>query len=129
MIKGFEEYTKDLSDYERDTLLPLMVAATRSKIGKASAIKNITAVQKLREAGYIITPARFRKIMHVIRVSGMVPGVVATSKGYYIATSSQELEDYIISLDQRINHIQNLRNAIHNQWIEKYYAEKKPESV
>lgn len=125
MIKGFEEYTKDLTDYERDTLLPVMVAATRTKIGKASAIKNVTAVQKLREAGYTITPARFRKIMHVIRVSGMVPKIVATSKGYHIATSAKELLDYLESLDQRIEHIQNLRNAIFKQ----YHNGEKPESI
>jgi len=118
-IKGFEKYTEELNDYERDTLLPAMVLGMESKIGKDLAIKNGTAISRMKKGGFKITEARFRKIMHIIRVSGMIQGIVATSEGYYIASTSEEWEDYIQSITERVKHIEALRDALieqHQNW-------------
>lgn len=118
MITGFEEYTKELSLYESSVLLPAILLGMENKIGKSNAIKNCIAIKKMKELGYKISDARFRKIMHIIRVSGMIKGIVATSDGYYIAHNSTDYAYYIKSLDERIQHITNLRNALQKQYLE-----------
>jgi len=120
MITGFEEFTHDLTEYEKNVLLPLLISGTKNHQGKQDPIINKDAVIALKSKGYKITEARFRKLMHVIRVSGMVKGVIATSKGYYVATCRDDYMNYIQSLTERIRHISNLRNAITDQFNEKY---------
>ena len=88
----------------------------RLRIGKEKAVKMGYAIKKLKEAGYKISDARFRKVMHVIRVSGMVEGIVATSKGYYISTTTNDFESYIKSLKERIEKIEALKESIINQY-------------
>jgi predicted GTPase len=116
MILGFEEYTKELTDDEKNVLLPLIVRRIRYQIGKTNAVKNKTIVKSLKNAGYKISGARFRKIIHIIRVSGMVEGIVATSDGYYIAATEEEWLKYLISISQRIKHIDDLRSALRRQY-------------
>ncbi len=116
MITGFEEYTEELNDYERDVLLPLIVPVWKNRRGRDRSITNKTFIKRLRNEGHRIDGPRFRKIMHVIRVSGMVPGILATSDGYYVAQTEEEWEDYIRSINERLHHITALRNAIEKQY-------------
>lgn len=116
MITGFEQYTAELSEYEANKLLPAILAGMKSKIGKANAISSTQAIEKMKAAGYKITAPRFRKILHVIRVSGMVPGILGDSSGYYIANSYDEWTSYLTSINERLRHIQSLRDAITNQY-------------
>jgi hypothetical protein len=119
MITGFENYTRDLTDYENDELLPIIVQGMKKKIGSANAIKNGTAIASLKKKGYKISDARFRKLMHIIRVSGMIEGIVATSNGYYIAQTEEEWSSYMKSITERIERIQSLANALgeqHEKW-------------
>ena len=53
----------------------------------------------------------------------MIKGLIATSKGYYIAQSRQELEDYIKSLQGRENAVKELRKNITKQ-MNKLYNKK-----
>jgi len=117
MITGFEQYTAELSDYERDTLLPAVMRGMESKRGRENAISNKSAITKMKSVGYEITEPRFRKIMHVIRVSGMMPGIVADSNGYYIAVTNDEWEKYLDSIAERSKHIMSLRDALNDQYI------------
>lgn len=115
MIRRFEEYTKDLTEYERDILLPVVIRGMEVRVGKENAITNAAAIAKLQSKGYVISDSRFRKLMHVIRVSGMLPGVVASSKGYYVANDDSDIQDYIESLADRIEHITALKDALIKQ--------------
>jgi hypothetical protein len=45
----------------------------------------------------------------------MVKWLIATSKGYYIATSRQEMEDYIVSLRGREDAIRAVRESMEKQ--------------
>ena len=119
MITGFEDYTCDLNGYEKEQLLPIIVQGMKKKIGAANAIKNGTAIASLKNKGYKISDARFRKLMHIIRVSGMIEGIVATSNGYYIAQTEEEWSSYMKSITERIERIQSLANALgeqHEKW-------------
>ena len=115
MITNFENETHELNDYERDVLLPLLVKGLRTKVGKQNAVTNKQICKALKEQGYKINDARVRKLVQYIRVNHIVHLVIATSKGYYLATTKDEVEKYIKSLTERLNAIQETRSAIVKQ--------------
>jgi len=115
MINGFTNETKPLSEYERDTLTPIIVRGLSMKIGKERAIKNSEICAKMRMAGYRIDNARLRKVINHIRVNALLPGVIATSEGYYIATTKTEMADYIASLESRESAIHEVSVALRKQ--------------
>ena len=115
MINGFQTQTEPLNDYERDTLLPVICRGLVTKVGKTRAITNAAITKAMRGAGYVLNEARVRKIINHIRTHGMVRWLIATSNGYYIATSRQEMEDYIGSLRGREAAIRAVREAMEGQ--------------
>lgn len=115
MIQGFAPQTEPLTDYERDTLLPVICRGLSNKIGEARAVTNATITKAMKGAGYQLNEARVRKIINHIRTRGMVRWLIATSKGYYIATSSQDVENYIDSLRGREDAIRAVRQAMEQQ--------------
>jgi hypothetical protein len=115
MIQGFKTQTEPLTDYERDTLLPVICRGLANKIGEAQAITNTAITKAMKGAGYQLTEARLRKIINHIRTTGMIRWLIATSKGYYIATSRQEMEDYIVSLRGREDAIRAVRESMEKQ--------------
>lgn len=115
MIKNFEEQTAPLSEYEEKTLVPVFIRGLITKVGKDNAITNAQIVTAMKAAGYRISDARVRKIINHIRINGLVQGVIATSDGYYIATTEQELADYEESLLGRENSIRAVRLSMARQ--------------
>ncbi len=114
MIKGFTTETEPLSDYERDVLVPVLIRGLIEKVGKARAVTNKYIVQCLK-ADYKITEARVRKVINYIRTKDLVPCLIATSDGYYIAETEQELKDYEDSLLGREEAIRAVRLSINRQ--------------
>lgn len=115
MIKGFEKTTDELNDYERSTVLPLVVKGLRTKVGKDKAITNSQMVEALKGRGVRTTSPRIRKIIHVIRIEGLIPFLIATSRGYYITHDKTELRDYIDSLHQRAESILSIAKQLDYQ--------------
>ena len=115
MINGFQIQTEPLNDYEQNTLLPVICTGLRTKVGEARAITNSAITKAMKGAGYILNEARVRKIINHIRVNGLVKRLIATSKGYYIATSRQEMEQYIDSLRGREQAIRAVRESMEAQ--------------
>lgn len=115
MLNGFQIQTEPLTEYERDTLLPVICRGLRNKIGEARAITNTAITKAMKGAGYQLTEARLRKIINHIRIHGLIKWLIATSKGYYIATSRQEMEDYIVSLRGREDAIRAVRESMEKQ--------------
>lgn len=114
MVTGFEKQTYELTDYELNQVLPKMVAGLATKIGKNNAITSKQAIKRLTSPPYNlkVNDARWRKVVHHIRVNHIVPRLKATSSGYYITNSQKELELYVQSLTERINSITEIRNAL-----------------
>lgn len=112
MIQGFQTQTEPLTDYEQNILLPVICRGLVTKVGEAHAI-----TRAMKGAGYQLTEARLRKIINHIRVNGLLHWLIATSKGYYIATSRQEMEDYIDSLKGREQAIRAVRESMEKQLI------------
>lgn len=117
MIQGFTQQTEPLTDYERDTLLPVICRGLSNKFGEAKAITNTAITNAMKGAGYQLTEARLRKIINHIRITGMIRWLIATSKGYYIATSVDEMRQYIESLRGREDAIRAVRESMEKQLI------------
>ena len=115
MIQGFNTETKPLSEYEHDTLCPVIARWISRKVGKDKAITNKQICQSMVKAGYVISDARLRKIINHIRISGMVKCVIATSAGYYIAQTKEEMKTYLDSLIGREQAIAAVRESLEQQ--------------
>lgn len=114
-IKGFDNETHPLNEYEEKTLLPLILESLKTKLGRDNAVTNRTIVMRLNIAGYKTDGPRIRKIINHIRTADLLPGLIATSAGYFLATSEAELLDYEESLIGREDAIKQVRLAIARQ--------------
>lgn len=114
MIKGFDQETAPLTEYETGVLLPLLVRGLRTKKGRDSAITNRYIVNALR-GSCKLSEARVRKIINHIRTNDLIPGLIATSEGYFIAESEAELLEYEQSLKGREDAIRAVRLSIARQ--------------
>lgn len=127
MIKGFNSETAPLTEYEENVLLPLVLRGLKTKLGKENAVTNRTIVQRLNIAGYTVTEPRIRKLINHIRMTDLLPGLIATSGGYFLATSEAELLDYEQSLIGREDAIKQVRLAIARQRRILYNDANRPE--
>jgi hypothetical protein len=69
----------------------------------------------LKQQGYRIDAPRLRKVINHIRTNDLIPGLIATSEGYFLAEDEQELMDYEDSLRGREEAIKAVRLAIARQ--------------
>lgn len=114
MIDNFEEITHELTDEEK-VLLPIITKALKKKIGKEMAVTNSQMIKGLKTIGHTVRPARIRKLIHHIRITGEIDCLVATSKGYYVSNDIQEMDTYIESLLQRAKSIEEIANQMQFQ--------------
>lgn len=113
MITNFEEITATLSTYERDMLVPVLSNFLKTRVGAKYAIRNKEICRIFTERGYQgLTESRVRKLINYIRLNGLVPHLIANSNGYFCATSIEQVETYIESLDQRASAIWAMRSAL-----------------
>lgn len=110
MINGFDKETAPLSDAELDAV-PTIVSALKQAYGKENALFN----QQLCAMVPGLTSARLRKIINYIRTNKLVQCVIASSKGYYVAETEQEMKDYEESLLGREMAIREVRQCIADQ--------------
>lgn len=82
--------------------------------------ENLLATYNLK-----VSDPRVRAIINEIRTSDVVPYLVASSKGYYIATSVEEVEDYARTLDSRIREMTRVRDALLSQVEGKLFLNQK----
>lgn len=114
MINGFEKETHELTDEEK-VLLPIIVNGLKKKIGKETAVTNKQMIVGLSKIGHKVQPARIRKLIHHIRITGLIDCLVATSRGYYVSKNVEELDSYIESLLQRSKSIEDIANQLQFQ--------------
>lgn len=115
MIKGFSNETSPLNDYELRVLLPVILAGLKDKQGKRNSVTNGYIIGRLKAQGYRIDAPRLRKVINHIRTNELLPGLIATSEGYYLATNEKELLDYEDSLRGREEAIKAVRLSIARQ--------------
>lgn len=116
MLKGFEEYTGPLNGFELNTVLPKVARYLEKCKGAENAETNSQIRFRLsQDYNLHVTDPRLRAVINEIRTSGTVPYLVASSKGYYVATSVEEVEDYARTLDSRIREMIRVRDALLSQ--------------
>ena len=115
MIKGFDNETQPLTEYERSVILPIILEGLKTKIGKANAVTNKHIISRLRGNSYKVDAARIRKVINYIRTNDLLPGLIATSEGYFLATTEGELLEYEDSLKGREEAIKAVRLSIARQ--------------
>lgn len=115
MIQFFSKQTAPLTEYERDTLLPIMVRCLERHVGRDAAITNSQMCDKMCAYGYQLNEVRTRKIINHIRINTLVPRLIATGKGYYVSGDEAEIKRYIESLRDREVAIAAVRMAMEEQ--------------
>lgn len=121
MITTFEDYTFEVTDQEKKTILPRVHAILLKAIGKERATTNEQVLKEINEAPELqaarikTSTPRIRKIIHELRVSGKIPLLIASSEGYYITSNQEEVDKYLDSLRERINSISEIYQAIKGQ--------------
>jgi len=111
MLTGFEKLTKELNDDELNKV-DTIVKGLGARIGKNNAITSSRICDKMN-----LTAVRLRKIIHFIRINGLLFGLCSNSKGYYMASNLQEFEECIISLKQRIRSQVDVLNELEKQTV------------
>lgn len=114
MLKGFEEETAPLNEQEL-RLVPMFVKGLETKLGAKRAITNKAMAAGFAKWGITISSSRVRKIINHIRTNNLVSNLVSTSKGYYIAQTKEEVDNYLQSLSKRIDAQQAVLNALRKQ--------------
>jgi hypothetical protein len=116
MIPGFEDQTAPLTDYEKITLMPLIVVGLSKRKGVNNAITNAGICKALKSRGYTkVNSARIRKIINHIRLYDKLSCLVSSSKGYYVTKDQDILNTYIDSLNKRATAILAVARAIDKQ--------------
>jgi len=110
MITTFEEQTHPLTDYELKTLLPLMIQGFTTKIGVSKCVTNPQICKALKNKGFEVNEPRIRKLVFYIRQRNLVPNLIASSKGYWIATDRKEVDTWVDSLKSRIDALKETLN-------------------
>ncbi len=123
-IRNFETETAVLSDFEKEKILPDVVRMIKRRTGKGRAITSTDIILEWKGQGKI-DPSRIRKLINYIRNNGLVKGLVASSKGYYVAQTREEMEAYIESLQGREDALKALRKSIKNQMEKIFPCRKK----
>ena len=121
MIKGFEDVTAKISVNEKEVYLPLVVEVLSHRVGCKKAATNKMIREYLHlEDSVIITETKMRKIISYIRQNHLVPCLIATNRGYYVAEEKQEMNDYLKSLQGRIDAIYASMKALEKQSEERF---------
>lgn len=123
MIRNFKKETCPLNDYEKKRVLPILVNILSSRVGSSRAVTSSQFLNvHLKDCP--IDAARLRKVINYIRTKGLIQGLMATSRGYYVAETREELEAYLESLQGRENAIKELRRSIRKQMNRLFPVEK-----
>lgn len=115
MIQGFEQQTSPLTDYERTKLLPVIVKCMRAHQGRRNMVAGSVIIAGMRRYGYKIDGPRLRKIINHIRTESLIPCLASSGGGYFVAETSDELDECIASIEGRIASQQAIIDALKRQ--------------
>lgn len=124
MVTLFEDYTFPVNSIEVKTIIPYIVGKIKFNIGEENAAFAKDIISQVNNRGFLkvlkngktkaykISGPRFRQMIHYIRVNSLVPNLIASQKGYYVATTQEEVEKYIKSLEERRNSFEEVRSIM-----------------
>ena len=116
MLKGFESHTQPLSENELRHEVQLLAREMIKHRGEDRAMSNGSIRDWFaRNYGIKVGDAKVRAYINAIRTNGWCRHLIASSRGYYVATSVQEVEDYCRSLRGRENAIKAVRLSLQEE--------------
>lgn len=101
MLTNFEPITVEVNDEEKE-MAQVIIDRFLQRPGIENAATNQDIAAGLSKV-FGVTPgaARVRKLIQWIRVNNLLPGLIATSKGYYFTDSIPDIERWIQSMEER----------------------------
>jgi hypothetical protein len=133
MITNFDNETAPLNELEQKAAAIIADGMMRWHTGKDKVISSDAICKGLAKnyecfrvqqgnGGYkpYLNGARIRKIINRIRMENLVPLLVSSSAGYYVATDATEVRDYIRSLKERASAITAVSQALTRQFREQF---------
>lgn len=120
MINGFEKETSPLSQKELD-VAHFLAKSFKSNVGIKNARTNGYISDKLKSLGHgNFNGPRLRKIINYIRTHNLVPCLLASSKGYWVAETQQEVLDYLDGLRGRRSALDDDIDSIEKQMNKRF---------
>lgn len=116
-VKLFENETKPLSDYEVNTLVPIIIRGLRSHYGPNAAITSQQMCIALRDKGYRINDVTLRKCVKYIQRNRLLNWIVATANGFFYTEDPRLVKDQIESLRNREDAIRSVRMALEQSLV------------
>lgn len=111
-IKTFENETAPLSEYELNTLVPVIIRGFLSHEGQKQAITATAICKALKEKGFQISDVRLRKCIKHIQRHNLLKWIVATGSGFYYTKDVNDVKMQIESLKGREEAIRSVRVAL-----------------
>jgi len=105
MIRGFEDFTVDLDEKGKE-VAEALADYFKKAIGIDNAVTSKSITKLFFSAGTKLEGSMIRKMVQYIRVNNLCPNLCASQKGYYVAQTRQEKEQYIESMRERIRSMQ-----------------------
>lgn len=97
-------------------MLPIVADMVENTIQTGRPVSSKEIIRRLKEENNFKTSGpRLRKVIHELRTSGEVPGLIATGGGYLVATSEAQLIRYEETLKGREDAIRAARLSIAHQ--------------
>jgi len=123
MLTLFKNITEELTDLEKETLVPMLVD-TLSTTNEDNRTRGKHLAGWLSACGYTTTEVRIRKMVNYIRVMNLCkPKVlIGAQNGYYLTEDIQVVDDQIESLQGRINSMLAAIDSIKAQRINLKYS-------
>ena len=110
-MKNFEKITQPLNNDEK-RVVNMFINHFKQRKGKNHVITNKTIQKALKTKHDLnISGARIRKVVNYIRIRRLIPGLVASSSGYYVADNAEDFANWLDSLKEREEAIRAIRKA------------------
>ena len=115
MNKKMKKETCPLSNYDLNVLLPILIKGLEMKKEKTNAVTANQIVCGLQCNGLKINKKHVFRLISYIRQNDLVVGLMASSVGYYITNSEQELIKYEERLMKREAALKKVRMTMKRQ--------------
>ena len=105
--------TDRLNEYERGIIVPLVC----DMLTKANArpLPSQVIAEAIRKIGHKVDTRSVRRVISYIRREGLVSCVASSPKGFFVANNVREITDTILSLEGRVDAIQEVIDALREQ--------------
>lgn len=116
MITLFENITEQLTELEKNTLVPLLVK-TLQITNETKRMKAQNLINYLSWFNYDVSEARIRKMVAYIRIMNLTKpkALIGAHNGYFITDDIRVLDDQIKSLQGRVDAISNVLESMKAQ--------------